>query len=412
LTRTLDLRQKSIEVIEQNQSPSKGLVACPTFKTYNYCWLRDGTFIAYAMDRVGRHDVAEGFYRWVNDVICARADRVERLIAKARAGEPIGPDEYLHARYNLDGTDGQEDWPNFQLDGYGTWLWGLGEHIRRTGNRRLAVEFRTAVDLTARYLEEFWARPNYDCWEEHGDRVHPSTLACIYGGLRTVGEFAGEVEARGTRNKGGRGAAGSGRSGLSRTADRTADLIKETVLEKGVTNGRLVKSFGSAEVDANLLWVSTPFRLLEPTHPVMVSTVEEIERVLLTAGLHRYREDTYYGGGEWILLTAFLGWYYCETGRVDDAKRLLRWIEAQADEDGLLPEQVPHNLNDPDYYPVWVARWGEIAKPLLWSHAMYLVLAEEVAAAEGGARAEASGPGAPAEADAGAAHRKGKAADG
>jgi len=39
-----------------------------------------------------------------------------------------------------------------------------------------------------------------------------------------------------------------------------------------------------------------------------------------------------------------------------------------------LPEQVAENLNAPSYYPTWVERWGEIASPLLWSHAKYIIL--------------------------------------
>ena len=31
-------------------------------------------------------------------------------------------------------------------------------------------------------------------------------------------------------------------------------------------------------------------------------------------------------------------------------------------------------VNDPAYYQVWQQRWGEIAKPLLWSYTMYIVL--------------------------------------
>ena len=35
--------------------------------------------------------------------------------------------QYLPTRYTLDGELEPEvdDWPNFQLDGYGTWLWAL-----------------------------------------------------------------------------------------------------------------------------------------------------------------------------------------------------------------------------------------------------------------------------------------------
>lgn len=58
--------------------------------------------------------------------------------------------------------------------------------------------------------------------------------------------------------------------------------------------------------------------------------------------------------------------------------RSKKWIEEQADENGYLPEQVPYHLNNEVYYPYWVNKWGNIAKPLLWSHAMYLVLDYEL----------------------------------
>ena len=47
-----------------------------------------------------------------------------------------------------------------------------------------------------------------------------------------------------------------------------------------------------------------------------------------------------------------------------------------------LPEQVTTHAQDPDMVGLWVERWGEVATPLLWSHAMYLI-AEEAAAAAG-----------------------------
>ncbi len=70
-----DLRVRSIDIIGQYQAQSGAFVACPNFDAYKYCWLRDGTFIAYAMDRVGRHDSARRFYRWVNTAIGKMAYR-------------------------------------------------------------------------------------------------------------------------------------------------------------------------------------------------------------------------------------------------------------------------------------------------------------------------------------------------
>jgi GH15 family glucan-1,4-alpha-glucosidase len=75
-----------------------------------------------------------------------------------------------------------------------------------------------------------------------------------------------------------------------------------------------------------------------------------------------------------VLLAGWLGWYYALHGDLDRAHIAQAWIEDQADEYGQLPEQVPGTLNDPAMYQPWVDRWGEIARPLLWSHAMYLIL--------------------------------------
>jgi GH15 family glucan-1,4-alpha-glucosidase len=129
-------------------------------------------------------------------------------------------------------------------------------------------------------------------------------------------------------------------------------------------------------VDASLLGVATPYRLLNPEDPIMRATVERIEADLHypQGGVYRYRADTYYGGGEWLLLAAWLGWYYTEVGEGSKARTLLEWVEAQADARGDLPEQVPAHLLAPEYYDEWEARWGTVARPLLWSHAMYVVL--------------------------------------
>ncbi|MBU1290342.1 glycoside hydrolase, partial [bacterium] len=209
--------------------------------------------------------------------------------------------------------------------------------------------------LTINYLKHFWFIPNYDCWEELNNQIHPSTLACTYGGLRSINQFIHDQEIPDICIK-----------------------IKELILRKGVYKGRITKYFGSTSIDANLLWLIVPFRMFEPTDEITKRTIEDIEKKLYTGGVHRYPEDTYYGGGEWILLTAWLSWYYCQVGELGKARKLLSWIEKQADEDGNLPEQVPNNLNDPDYYPIWIQKWGKIAKPLLWSHAMYLILDKEL----------------------------------
>jgi GH15 family glucan-1,4-alpha-glucosidase len=118
----------------------------------------------------------------------------------------------------------------------------------------------------------------------------------------------------------------------------------------------------------------------------MLATAAQIEKNLWRGGVHRYAADSYYGGGSWLLLTAWLGWYYSELAcrnptyapqALEKARVALQWVESKAGrgaQNGWLPEQIPENLNDPTFYPKWVLQWGEIANPLLWSHAKYLIL--------------------------------------
>ncbi|MFZ5823305.1 MAG: glycoside hydrolase family 15 protein [Bacillota bacterium] len=354
---TIDLFNHSIQVIRAGQAENGAYIASPNFPTYHYCWFRDGAFIAYAMDRVGEHESALAFHRWVHQTLLRWRHKVDRLEEKAARGEPITAADWLHCRYTLDGEEGNADWTNFQLDGYGTWLWSLAEHVRLTGNEALFTEFAESIDLTVRYLLRFWDRPNYDSWEEHGEHVHPSTLACLYGGLRAIARVRSDAP----------------------EILRACDAMKRHVLEHFVHGNHLTKFANGWSVDANLLWVAIPFGLLDPADPIMVETVAEIERRCYTGGVHRYPEDTYYGGGEWLLLTAWLGWYHARMGHGDRARELLAWVEAQADERGDMPEQVSGRVNAPSMIQPWVERWGPVAKPLLWSHAMYLVLREELA---------------------------------
>ena len=104
-----------------------------------------------------------------------------------------------------------------------------------------------------------------------------------------------------------------------------------------------------------------------------VDVLAQIERTL---GYHRHLEDDYYGGGEWPVLAGMVGWARCLSGL--DARPQLAWIESQAEGDGALPEQAGERLR-PASYDGWVARWGPPAVPLLWSHAMYLILNEALA---------------------------------
>lgn len=349
-----NLFEHSKEIILANQSLTGAYVASPNFPTYQYSWFRDGSFIAYSMDLVGEYQSSKKFHAWAAKMINRRKDVIKRAVNKSKSGEKLEKTDFLHTRYSINGSVSEEDWPNFQLDGFGTWLWALEKHQNLSGFQ-LSPEILQAAELLAYYLSALWRLPCYDCWEEFPENVHSHTLAAIYAGLKANMEL----------NKTDYGL--------------VVDSIKKYILNNAVSNGHFVKYIGDSEVDASLLGLSTPYAVVDPSNSIMDATSNKIHLDLQKGhGVHRYLADTYYGGGEWILLSAWQGWHNTQVGKVDEAKESLRWIEQQANSQNELPEQISATLNDETFLLPWQRKWGEIAAPLLWSHAMYIILYSEL----------------------------------
>jgi len=344
--------QGSIDAILRNQSPGGAIIASPDFAQYHFCWLRDGSFSAFALDRAGEHEASARYHSWVNNAIGGISGIIDDVIAKKLRGEELEPTIMPPARFGLDGTSVIDDWPNFQVDGYGTWLWSLGEHLRETGREQVPDELRSSVARAARYLATFAFSPCYDVWEESGSAVHSSTLACVYGGLRTAARLLEDSELL-----------------------ESAEAVRTQLLDGAMRNGVYVKSSENDDVDASQLWLLAPFHVVDIDDQAFARTVATIEeRLTLDGGIRRYAADVYFGSGAWPVLTASLGWYYVTKGNVDEAKRCLEWMASHFDSDGELGEQFGGEIRDPEHYSEWVQRWGHPAKDLTWSHAMYVVL--------------------------------------
>jgi GH15 family glucan-1,4-alpha-glucosidase len=351
------LKKTSLNIILKYQTPSGSYPAAPFFPPYQYCWVRDGSFIAYSMDLVGQHESASRFHSWVASTIDRYGKKAERAILGPNS-RGVGDDEFLHARYNLDGTEGPSPWPNKQFDGYGAWLWALTEHVRLTGNENLLDRFKKQLNIVSRYVAAIWTRPCYDCWEENPDKIHTSTLACMAGGLESINAYLKDND-------------------IGHSAKQMETFIRNQCVNSGAFGKYFEPATKSASgIDASLIWLAHPFSVVPANDPVLDSTITKIETSLVTHGVHRYPGDEFYGGGEWIILSAWLAWHYLKTGRRDNADSLIEWVESTADEDGQLPEQTSHSLYNPRAYDKWVKKWGQVAKPLLWSHAMYIVVSE------------------------------------
>jgi isomaltose glucohydrolase len=352
--------ERSSRLLRDTQDPGGAWPASPAFAPYGFSWFRDGCFVAEGADAAGLHDEARRFHDWCAGVLRGERPSVEAVVRALAAGDPVEDSAYLPARYRLDGTRQVDDWWNFQVDGYGTWLWSLERHLGRTGCP--AAPYADAVEVAVRYLLATGRSSCRDWWEENRHRTHVVTLAGVAAGLEAATRI------------------GTLDDELSAAAKQQAGLAGVDIVQDGIRSGRLVKWLGGEEVDASLVAVSTLYDVFAVDHPVVTETVAAVEERLTDGGVHRYEADTFYGGGQWPVLACLLAWHHARAGDRARSAELLDWVVSTADDDLLLPEQVGPRLA-PDRLPEWEERWGPSADPLLWSHGMFLGAVEAYAAA-------------------------------
>lgn len=351
----MDIVQKSIQLLKDGQTSNGSFVACENFGNYKYSWFRDGSYIAYALLEYGYQQEANQFIEWGATVVNRYQEKMESCIRTFQQGGSIAEEDFFHTRFTLDGYEVPGHWGFSQFDGLGIWLWFACRFFMHDTQIKPSTEIINALNKTAEYISIIWPVGCSDCWEENEGGQHTYTLASIVAGLREYSNWSGHIEYK-----------------------ERADSVWTYLNQNCLTLNGFIKSVGMDASDANLIGLCEPYNLVSWDDPDFQKTLSRIEKELMTPGLHRFRADTYYGGGEWVLLTGWIGWMYAKHGRMNDAKILRTWIESMASPDGFLAEQVPQHLFAPDGYAQWVKTAGKIATPLLWSHAMYLLLSKEI----------------------------------
>lgn len=370
------LLEKSIQIILENQDPSGSFPASPSFPRFRFCWPRDGIFTAFGALAGGHPESARRFLLWMNQTLLKHKEMVNSLKNKIGSGIPLSESDFLPARFTMDGSlettvpgdipfyyvkwpdiyslsdvDSKNSWPNFQTDCYGAWLWGICHYVKTTGDYKILEECSESIYLTIEYLKLTWEMPCYDPWEEYGQERSIGTLGSIAGGLIAINEFKNDPE-------------------ITNWIEKIRSILRDAASSCDF----LPKYIGSTDIDGSSLWLFIPYRVFSLNDPLTLATVRQVEQQLLSGGVKRYRKDVYYGGGEWIVLTCWLSWYYTAAGKYAKADELLKWCEEHTESDGLFPEQIFDHLNYPDIKDEWEMKWWpESPAPLLWSHAMYIV---------------------------------------
>jgi GH15 family glucan-1,4-alpha-glucosidase len=341
------------------QTESGAILACPTYPTYRYSWLRDGAFCAVALDRADQIGASRCFHEWVSERVLSFEAPMRRTIETLAIGEEPVDEDYLPCRFAPSGLAPTDDgWGAFQMDGPGLWLWALREHAAASdGQASLGGGIRRAAAVAAEYVAALWRRPSFDAWEEHEGHLSTSTLAACLAGLLSVHRLGLEIPGM----------------------QAAVEGIRLEIAARGRRLGYLPRSDADDAVDASLLWCGPLLGAFHRRDGAWRASLKRLESDLVgpDGGVYRYRADTFYGGGQWPVLTAALGFAYLDRGEPGDAQRASAcrdWIDGQRGEDGSLAEQSSSHVLHAGSLPEWEARWGPVARPFAWSHAMALLL--------------------------------------
>jgi GH15 family glucan-1,4-alpha-glucosidase len=325
-------------------APTGGIIAAPTTSLpeqiggvrnwdYRYCWLRDATFVLYALMSGGFTDEAIAWRDWLLRVVAG--DPAKLQIMYGPAGERRLQEFEVPWLPGYEGSRpvriGNAAVMQLQLDVYGEVMDTL--HVARTTGIETHSEVWTLQRALMEYLESHWSDPDEGIWEVRGPRRHFTSSKveawlAFDRAIKTVERY-----------------------GEQGPVDRWRAIraqIHQEICERGydASRGTFVQYYGGKDLDASLLLIAL-VGFLPPHDPRVRNTVAAIERELMHDGfLWRYttRTDGHVDGlpageGAFLACTFWLADNYVLLGRVDEARRLFERLLAIRNELGLLAEQ-------------------------------------------------------------------------
>jgi len=263
--------------------PTGGIVAAATTSLpediggvrnwdYRYCWLRDATITLEALLRTGYTEEALAWRDWLCRAVAGDPADVqimygvagERRLAEWEADWLPGYEDSVPVRIGNAAVNQR------QLDVYGEVIDALTLG-RKSG---IAVDRHSWALQRALlgFLEKHWDEPDEGIWEVRGPRrhfVHSKVMAWV------AFDRAASIAA-------------SGEGGPADHWRAIADRIHQQVCEQGFSTerGAFTQYYGASQLDAAVLLIPE-VGFLPATDPRVISTVEAIQRELMTDGLVR-----------------------------------------------------------------------------------------------------------------------------
>jgi GH15 family glucan-1,4-alpha-glucosidase len=323
-------------------APSGSIIAAPTTSLpeklegkrnwdYRFCWLRDASFTARVLVKLGFEDEVHAYMNWI--LHATRLSLPELQVVYSLYGDSRLAEKTLDW---LDGYHGSRPvrignaaHAQFQLDVYGEVLDALYAYAPLV--KDFDFTSRSFIIGLGTKVCRIWNLPDNGIWEIRSPNVHHThSKVLAWVGLDRVIKLSQKYNWTNVPLKEFR---------------RTANAIRDSVERYGFNSqlNSYTREFNGATLDASLLTLPL-VEYCSYTSPRMLSTMKVIhERLSQDNLIYRYRNvDDGVGGdeGSFAICNFWLAENYAKSGKTEEAIEIFETMLRHASPAGLLAEQI------------------------------------------------------------------------
>jgi GH15 family glucan-1,4-alpha-glucosidase len=296
---------------------------------WNISWVRDMAYAVAGLARSGHLDEAKAALEFQLNAPQGRHT--------AEVGMPYRISVTRYFGNGEEESDCNADGPNIEFDGFGLFLWSLGEYLRAGGDASIvddhwAVISTEIADVLVSLVDESGViSADSSIWEVHWNgrqrRFTYTSLAAVRG-LCEAAELA----------------AGRGDDEAATTYQETAESIRAALIERHIDpRGAFVQSAEDLIAGHNYVDAATVeainWGIVDPAGQVAQSTLTSLLDNLTVetgTGLMRNDDGGWYDSQEWVFVDFRLMPALGAAGRVERRDRIREWVEGQALENDLM----------------------------------------------------------------------------